>query len=247
MEPAAGRKATEEMQERQAEAHWETLMRLLGPIHDSARRTARRLARDATEGDDLFQEACLRAYHKLSGLRDPDRFRGWFYAVLLSVHRSRSRRAFWRRFLSLESEAEQGFDPCGVVPGDAQEEARRAQRVSRALASLPAVQREAVILFELEGFSCEEIAAMQRVSVSAVKSRLARGRDRLRRFYERLGFAPAARGGWMEGRRAGRIEGSHLPPGAVFGSVPPLGAIISGALDARTTESGLSAKEGSHD
>jgi hypothetical protein len=47
-----------------------------------------------------------------------------------------------------------------------------------------------VVLFELEGFSIEEIAALQQVSASAVKSRLARGRARLRRIYERWGLGP---------------------------------------------------------
>jgi hypothetical protein len=45
-----------------------------------------------------------------------------------------------------------------------------------------------VVLFELERFSIEEVAALQGVSHSAVKSRLARGRKRLRRHYGRLGF-----------------------------------------------------------
>ena len=56
------------------------------------------------------------------------------------------------------------------------------------LASLAAEQREAVVLFEVDGFSIEEIAAMQRVSISAVKSRLTRGRERLRVFYQRCGW-----------------------------------------------------------
>jgi RNA polymerase sigma-70 factor (ECF subfamily) len=55
------------------------------------------------------------------------------------------------------------------------------------------VQREAVVLFEVDGYSIEEIAAMQRVSVSAVKSRLVRGRERLRRYYERQGWAAETR------------------------------------------------------
>lgn len=65
---------------------------------------------------------------------------------------------------------------------------RRARRVSGALARLPALPREAVVLFELEDFPVEEIAVLQRASVPAVKSRIARGREKLRRFYERLGF-----------------------------------------------------------
>jgi RNA polymerase sigma-70 factor, ECF subfamily len=173
------------MQAQEPDANWARLIALLTPIHDQVRGTARRLARDSAEGDDLFREAVLHAYRKLSGLRSPERFRGWFYAVLLSIHRRRSRRTFWRRFLSLESEMARGFEPVGTAEADQAQMYRRAERVSRALAFLPAVQREAVVLFELEGFSLDEIAELQEVSLSAVKSRLQRGRGRLRRFYER--------------------------------------------------------------
>ena len=60
--------------------------------------------------------------------------------------------------------------------------------MAAALASLPAVQREAIVLFELEHYSIEEIAGLQRASVTAVKTRLSRGRERLRRFYQQLGI-----------------------------------------------------------
>jgi RNA polymerase sigma-70 factor (ECF subfamily) len=190
------------MQAQEPDANWTRLIALLAPIHDQVRGTARRLARDSAEGDDLFQETVLQAYRKLSGLRDPERFRGWFYAVLLSIHRRRSRRSFWRRFLSLESEMARGFEPAVAAGADQAQMHRRAERVSRALASLPTVQREAVVLFELEGFSVDEIAQLQEVSVSAVKSRLQRGRDRLRRFYERVGPSMASEGGVKESRSA---------------------------------------------
>src|SRR5262245_63271319 len=91
------------------------LLALLGPVHDGARRTARRLARSVAEGDDLFQEAALRALERLGDLRDEARFKAWFYQVLLSVHRNRARRAFWRRFLplSVERNAPRAPDPSG--------------------------------------------------------------------------------------------------------------------------------------
>jgi RNA polymerase sigma-70 factor (ECF subfamily) len=108
------------------------------------------------------------------------------YAVLLSVHRNRSRQHFWRRFLSLDSERARGFDPPGADARDLADERRGAERASRALASLPAVQREAIILFELDGFTIEEIAGLQGSTISAVKSRLARGRERLRRHYQKV-------------------------------------------------------------
>lgn len=174
------------MRPEESTERWTRLLALLGPVHERTRVTARRLARTRADGDDLFQEAVLRAFAKLPSLRDESRFPGWFYAVLLSVHRSRARRAAWRRFLSLEREMEHGFDPPDATGDEGGEERWRAERASRALASLPAVQREAVVLFEVEGYSVEEIAAWQEASVPAVKARLQRGRARLRRHYERI-------------------------------------------------------------
>jgi RNA polymerase sigma factor (sigma-70 family) len=173
--------------EESEEPRWERLIALLDPIHRSVLATARRLCRSPGEGDDLYQEAVLRAFRKLPSLRDESRFRSWFFAVLLSVHRSRSRRSFWRRFRPLD-EARTEVSEIPIEGGRAGEELERANRVTRALATLPAVQREAVVLFEIEGHSIEEIAARQNASASAVKSRLARGRARLRRHYQRLGW-----------------------------------------------------------
>ncbi len=178
------------------ERRQERLLALLQPIHDRARRTARRLCACAADGDDLFQEAVLRAFFHLPSLREEGRFAGWFYAVMLSVHRARSRVSFWRRFLPLDAprsatgpDGEGGrWERSTDLPPALAEEARgRAQRLTLALKALPAEQREAVVLFEVEGFSIEEIAGMQGASVNAVKSRLQRGRKRLRLHYEELG------------------------------------------------------------
>lgn len=173
---------------------WRALLDLVSPIHQATRRFARRIARSNADGDDLFHEALLRARDKLPTLRDPARFRAWFHQVLLSVHRSRSRRSFWRRLVSTDAPdaVHELADPALAGDGGAHwEERASAQRASRALATLPAPQREAIVLHELEEYSVEEIAEMQLTSVSSVKSRLARGRERLRRFYIAL-YAEAA-------------------------------------------------------
>lgn len=202
---------------------WKRLLDLLAPFHGQAAATARRLGRSAADGDDLFQEAVLRAWEKLPSLREESRFRSWFYSVLLTVHRNRSRRSFWRRLISIEEAGLPGIDPAGEDGGTWEERRRGAERVSRALAELPAVQREAVVLFELEDFSIEEIAALQKVSISAVKSRLARGRERLRRHYGRLGIVPRR---FEPGRESPdtaatlRLEPARLPEAAGRLEVP---------------------------
>jgi RNA polymerase sigma-70 factor (ECF subfamily) len=53
--------------------------------------------------------------------------------------------------------------------------------VARAVVALPPFQREALILFEYEELSLEEIAAVAGIETSAVKARLHRARETLRR------------------------------------------------------------------
>jgi RNA polymerase sigma-70 factor (ECF subfamily) len=194
------------------EQRWRRLMALLAPFHEQAQATARRLCRSSADGDDLFQEAVLRAWDKLHTLRDASRFRSWFYATMLSRHRSRYRRAFWRRFVPLEGAFSEGGGPVGSDGTSWAEERFRADRAARALASLPDVQREAVVLFEIDGYSIDEVAAMQNASVPAVKSRLARGRERLRRFYEKHGGE----------RETGSPSGSEQHPAGI--EVSPTGS-----------------------
>jgi RNA polymerase sigma-70 factor (ECF subfamily) len=59
--------------------------------------------------------------------------------------------------------------------------AERAQLVGQAIAELPALQREALVLFEYEDLSLEEIATVTGADVGAVKARLHRARQTLRR------------------------------------------------------------------
>ena len=165
-------------------ACWNRLTRLLEPIHEQAVATARRLCRSFDEGDDLYQDAVLRAYDKLDSLREESRFRSWFFAILLTRHRSHRRRPR-RTGVPIEVAFDRGNEPVGEDGTSWEEERLRAQRVARALALLKPVQREAIVLHEIEGFSVEEVAEMQGVTLSAVKSRLTRGREKLRRSYLR--------------------------------------------------------------
>jgi len=164
------------------------LWRLLEPIYAGVVAFARHLCRSRSDGDDLVQEAAIRALAKLRDLRDDAAFKGWMYRIVITVHRNRCRRAFWRRFVPLVSTSARAED--AHVSGDyrvaewSPDAAEAARRIRDALASLPAVQREAIVLFEIEGWRVEEIASLHRVSPSAVKSRLARGRARLREHYE---------------------------------------------------------------
>jgi RNA polymerase sigma-70 factor (ECF subfamily) len=176
----------------------ERFRRLLEPHHDRVLGFARSLCRATAEGDDLFQDAMMHAFAKLDALRDDAAFRTWLYRIVITKHRSRSRRAFWRRLLPLPDTS---ADPDRAVehlyrteawsPGAA--DANR--RARAALARLPAVAREAIVLFEIEGWQIDEIAALHQTSLSAIKSRLSRGRALLRALYDdEPSLSPALQG-----------------------------------------------------
>lgn len=152
------------------------LLRLLEPLHDHARLTARRLSRSNADGDDLFQETVVQALARFSSLRDEHRFRPWFFAILLSLHRRKHRASVWRRWLPMVEEPRAPDGP----------DTETTRRLRRALLLLTAAEREALILFELQGFQLDEIATLQASSVPAVKSRLARARARMRQHYARM-------------------------------------------------------------
>ena len=153
------------------------LCRLLEPLHDELRACARRLCRSTADGDDLFQEAALRALGKIDMLESEEAFRSWFYRVLLSVHRNRVRRGFWARLVPI-GDREPAAETSSADLGGA-------ERIRLALARLPVEQREAIVLHDIQELSVDQIADIQGVTPSAVKSRLARGRRQLRSIYKK--------------------------------------------------------------
>ncbi|HEY1815436.1 MAG TPA: RNA polymerase sigma factor [Kofleriaceae bacterium] len=163
------------------ESRRERFRRLMEPVHARCAAFARGLSRSRADGEDLYQEAVLRAYERLDGLRDDGAFRTWLFRIVVTVHRNRVRSAFWRRWSPFHAHDERLEKDYRT--NDSPEAAEAARRAREALATLPAVQREAIVMFEIEGMTVDEVAAIQGVSASAVKSRLARGRDRLRAHY----------------------------------------------------------------
>jgi RNA polymerase sigma-70 factor (ECF subfamily) len=75
---------------------------------------------------------------------------------------------------------------------DARDDLDVAAAVASAVAELPVLQREALVLFQYEGATLEEIARIAGADVGTVKSRLHRARERLRRVlaaYRKVGNA----------------------------------------------------------
>ena len=150
----------------------------LAPHYDDALRFCRSLCAGwgPDEAEDVLHDAMIRAYDRFNQLRDPDAFRPWLFRTIARTHHNARRWRFWRRLVPFDSGAEGG--PAIYDRSHADPEARA---LLRALAALPERDRTTLLLFEVGGFSVDEVAKIvgDRTS-SAAKSRLSRTRSRLR-------------------------------------------------------------------
>jgi RNA polymerase sigma factor (sigma-70 family) len=136
---------------------------------------ATRLLGSADLARDAAQEASIAAMTGLSRLRDPERFGPWFCGIALNVS---------RRWLRAEPAAaltaglpDQASTE--LSPAERAELAELALEVRAAVAQLADGQRQAVLLFYLQGLTHREVAAELAISVGAVKARLHQARAAL--------------------------------------------------------------------
>lgn len=136
------------------------------------RRYARALVGDRAAADDLVQDTLERAWAKLHLFRGGTDLRAWLFTVMHNVHVNQVRAA--RPTDALDEELPELAQR--AVQGDA----LVVRDLERALAALPAAQREVLLLVALEDLSYEEAAQVLGIPIGTVMSRLARAREKLR-------------------------------------------------------------------
>jgi RNA polymerase sigma-70 factor (ECF subfamily) len=136
------------------------------------RRYARALVGDRAAADDLVQDTLERAWAKLHLFRRGTDLRAWMFTVMHNVHVNQVRAA--RPTDALEDDMPELAQR--AVQGDA----LLVRDLERALAALPAAQREVLLLVALEDLSYEEAANVLGIPIGTVMSRLARAREKLR-------------------------------------------------------------------
>jgi RNA polymerase sigma-70 factor (ECF subfamily) len=143
---------------------------------------ARRVASRA-DVDDILQEILIRMHRGLAKLHDGERFGSWVYRIAQNVIRD-SRRARSREPFERLPEVPERADT------DSNEEELTALQgelgacVGLFVAQLPSPYREAITLTELEGLTQLEAADMLGLTLSGMKSRVQRGREKIRDMFD---------------------------------------------------------------
>jgi RNA polymerase sigma-70 factor (ECF subfamily) len=157
----------------EARGAWRDIERRLRPY------VARRVLSPG-DVEDVLQEIFVRIHRGLAGLRDGESFGGWVYRIAQSciVDAARARA---RSPLELVEDTPEVAQP--------DEDADNLQSelgacVALFVARLPAPYREAVTLTELEGLTQKDAAGMLGITLTAMKSRTLRGREKIRAMFE---------------------------------------------------------------
>ena len=153
-----------------------------------------RLTEDAEEAGDLLQETFLSALKAIKKFRGEADLKTWLFRI--AINESRNRHRWWKRrkrekTFSLDApigESDTPYsDTMSGTTATPEENALRQEReklLINALMKLPDIFREAIILCDIEGLSYEEIAQTLEINLGTVKSRIARGREDLRKRLE---------------------------------------------------------------
>ena len=144
-----------------------------------------RMSGESSRAQDLSQEVFLRVFRSLGRFRGRSSLRTWIYRVAINHCRS----CLGRRRLRTES-LDDGVlvvrvADSGRGPEDLTVAKDAGRLVAEALLEIPGRFREAVVLRDIEGLSYREIASILGIRLGTVRSRISRGRDRLRVLLER--------------------------------------------------------------
>ncbi len=150
-----------------------------------------RITQDMEEAGDLTQETFLSALKAIKKFRGEADLKTWLFRIAINASRNRFRwwkRRFREKTISLdapigtsETPLSDTFSSGSKNPEENALEREREQILRRALKDLPDIFREAVVLCDIEGLSYEEIDSILDINLGTVKSRIARGRDELRK------------------------------------------------------------------
>lgn len=146
---------------------------LVADAFDDVWRFVRRRVADAADADDVTAEVFATAWRRRESWPPEAERRLWLFGVarntLANHHRSGRRREATVLRLVAQPRPDEGRD----------DPARRDDSVTRALAALPAAERDLLVMRAWDGLAVSEIATLLDITANAASQRLARARDRL--------------------------------------------------------------------
>ena len=131
---------------------------------------------------DCTQEAMIRVYRSIDSFKGQSSFATWVYRITMNTCLDELRRRKVRPSSSLDAMLDTGWSPTDgeETPEEYTISQEQKRMLERSIAELPEDMRAAVVLRDIQGYSYDEIAGILDANVGTIKSRISRGRERLR-------------------------------------------------------------------
>lgn len=155
---------------------------LITPYEKMMYSLALRMSGNAEDAKDCLQDAMLRIYKALPNFKGESAFSTWAYRIVANTCLDKHRRKKVRKAESLDALSEAGWNAPDKKQGPVEESENEYLKkvLGNALTTLPEDIRVAVVMRDVEGFSYEEISDVLSINIGTVKSRISRGREKLR-------------------------------------------------------------------
>lgn len=160
---------------------------LVGRYQRRATAVAYRLLSSREDAMDVVQDAFLRAYERLDSLSRPSRFGPWLLRIVSNLSLNFRRARALRKMSPLETPADDDAhgrvnrpDPGAPDPSEEASASEVSEMIDDAIAELPDMQRQALVLFSIEKMPQKDIAEMLGCSVEAVKWHVFAARKKLK-------------------------------------------------------------------
>jgi RNA polymerase sigma-70 factor (ECF subfamily) len=140
-------------------------------VHAQLARYCKALMRDRDDAKDLMSETVAIAFEKFETLRNISSFKYFLFAIAVRLFRKKLSRR--REFVGIDEAMAQRSDG---VPGDSLSDVGH---LYAAINKLSDDKKEIIVLFELSGFSLQEISELKNMNLSTVKTNLSRARQEL--------------------------------------------------------------------
>ena len=143
---------------------------------------ALRMCANREDAQDCLQEAMLRVYRAIGGFKGESSFSTWVYRITMNTCLDELRRKKNKQSASLDDLLEDGWAPADERTSPEKHAVRveAARALHQTIRELPEDMRAAVVLRDIQGYSYEEIAQILDINVGTIKSRISRGREKLR-------------------------------------------------------------------
>jgi len=143
------------------------------------------------DAEDAAQEVFIKVYKNISSFKEESSFSTWVYRITANTCNDILKKRMNKKTVSIYGEDDDGADnltiPDTSPPHDRVLEEKELQsEVRKAIGKLKGEYSELITLYDLEGFSYEEISGIRNIPIGTVKSRLSRARAQLKKNLEHI-------------------------------------------------------------